>query len=267
MFLARQLDTTLNIAKAEKLMSRHNQNPNKMKKQVLLFTALLIGLTTVTANENRSVSTADDLTILNNSYAQPIIFMERGIEFMIFPNGSFDFNTNASPQASHFESNYYYRSSTQTRRGSVNVTFGAPAATKGVRYAAPRNRGVIITHDANGQVRRIGNVFINYDRNGKIKRAGSIYMNYNRNGLLKQVGGLHINYNSWGEIISQYGFVSPFSNMCHVCGIYSCTTSHGSINTHSDYNNNDYNSEDFYYYKKGKSDDPKIKAQPIKRKR
>lgn len=265
MFLARQLDTTLNIAKAEKLMSRHNQNPNKMKKQVLLFTALLIGLTTVTANEIVTVITADDLSISNNSYAQPIIFMERGIEFMIFPNGSFDFNTNANQQASHFESNYYYRSSTQTRRSSVNVTFGAPSTYNSVRYAAPRNRGIIINHDANGQVRRIGNVFINYDRNGKIKRAGSIYINYNRNGLLKQVGGLHINYNRWGEIISQYGMVNPFNNMCQVCGIYSCSTNHNSGNTHTDYNDiND--SEDYYYYKNGKSDSSEIKT-PVKRKR
>ncbi len=123
-----------------------------MKKQVLLFTALLIGLTTVTANENLSVTTADDLSILNDSYAQPIIFMERGIEFMIFPNGSFDFNTNANQQTSHFESNYYYRSSAQTRRGSVNMTFGAPATFNRVRYSVPRNQGVIVTHDVNGKL-------------------------------------------------------------------------------------------------------------------
>lgn len=236
-----------------------------MKKQVLLFTALLIGLTTVTANENLSVTTADDLSILNDSYAQPIIFMERGIEFMIFPNGSFDFNTNANQHTSHFESNYYYRSSTQTRRGSVNMTFGAPATFNRVRYSVPRNQGVIVTHDVNGQVRRIGNVYINYDRNGKIKRAGSIYMRYNRNGLLSQVGGLHINYNRWGEIINQYGFVSPFSNMCYVCGIYNCNISHVSGNIQND--NFNTNSEDFYYYKKDKSEKPEIKTQPIKRKR
>lgn len=256
--MARQLDITLTIAKAEKLIRRHNQNPNKMKKQVLLFTALLIGLTTVTANEIVTVHTADDLSISNNSYAQPIIFMEHGIEFMIFPNGNFDFNTNANQQASHFESNYYYRNSAQTRRSSVNVTFGAPATFNRVRYATPRDRGVIITHDANGQVRRIGNVYINYDRNGKIKRAGSIYMSYSRNGLLNQVGGLHINYNHWGEIISQYGVVNPFSNMCQVCGIYSCTTNHSSGNTHSDYKDT-HDSDDFYYYKKDKSDKSEIK--------
>ena len=246
-------------------MSRHNQNPNTMKKQVLLFTALLIGLTTVTANENLSVSAADDLTVWNSSYAQPIIFIERGIEFMIFPNGSFDFNTNAIPQASHFESNYYHRSSTQTRRSSVNTTFGAPSMYNRVHYATPRNQGVIVTHDANGQVRRIGNVFINYDRNGKIKRAGSIYMRYNNRGILKQVGGLHINYNRWGEIISQYGFVSPFSNMCHVCGIYNCSISHGSTNAHSNVNTN--STEDFYYYKKNKSSENKNNAQSVKGKR
>ncbi|TYB76361.1 hypothetical protein [Bizionia myxarmorum] len=225
-----------------------------MKKQVLLFTALLIGLTTVKANEIASVSTAGDLKIFNAGYAQPIIFMECGIEFMVFPDGSFDFNTNTRQQTSNFDDNYYHRNSNQTRRGSVNSTFGAPRTRSNVRYSAPRDQGVLLTHDANGQVRRIGNVFINYDRNGKIKRAGSVYMSYNsRNGLLTQVGGLHINYNHWGEIISQFGMVNPFNNVCQFHNIPNCTLNHGSGNHQNNYNNNSGNSDDNYYYKSEKS--------------
>ncbi|WP_191859474.1 hypothetical protein [Hanstruepera ponticola] len=222
-----------------------------MKKQVLLFTVLLMGLTAVTATENYSVSSGEDL-ITRYRYAQPILFVERGVEFMIFPDGSFDFNTNVVNNAPYSD-NYYYRSSTTiTRRGSVNSTFGAPGTVSRVHFSTPRDRGVIIQHDRDGKVRRIGNVFINYDRFGKIKRAGSVYMQYNRrSGLLTRVGGLTVQYNRFGEIMSTFGFVNPFSIMCGVCGAFGCTTNHNShFDTHGNNWDDDWNTdEDFYYYK------------------
>ena len=57
-----------------------------MKKLVLLFTGMLIGLTTVTA-EAKSASQGEDLVLNRNYYAQPILFTERGMEFLIFPDG------------------------------------------------------------------------------------------------------------------------------------------------------------------------------------
>ena len=222
-----------------------------MKKQVLLFTVLLMGLTAVTATENYSASSGEDL-ITRYRYAQPILFVERGVEFMIFPDGSFDFTTNVVNNAPYSD-NYYYRSSTTiTRRGSVNSTFGAPGTVSRVHFSTPRDRGVIIQHDRDGKVRRIGNVFINYDRFGKIKRAGSVYMQYNRrSGLLTRVGGLTVQYNRFGEIMSTFGFVNPFSNMCGVCGAFGCTTNHNShFDTHGNNWDDDWNTdEDFYYYK------------------
>lgn len=221
-----------------------------MKRQVLLFTVLLIGLTTVTATEKTLITPGEDL-ITSYRYAQPIMFVERGVEFMIFPDGSFDFNTNVTnnaPQGSH----YYYRQSTKvTRRGSVNTTFGAPGTANRVQYSTPRNRGVLIQHDNGGKVRRIGNVFINYDRFGKIKRAGSVYMQYSRRtGLLKRVGGLDVRYNRFGELISSFGFVNPFSNMSTLNGVNSCTTIHDSHfgNHDTGWDNGNVN-DDFYYYK------------------
>ena len=35
----------------------------------------------------------EDLNQTRYNYAQPIQFVERGVEFLIFPDGSFDFNT------------------------------------------------------------------------------------------------------------------------------------------------------------------------------
>ncbi|WP_250435780.1 hypothetical protein [Hanstruepera flava] len=221
-----------------------------MKKQVLFITVLLIGLTTVTATAKHATVQGEDL-ITRYRYAQPIMFVERGVEFMIFPDGSFDFNTNVVNTVPYHD-NYYRSSTSVTRRGSVNVTFGAPGTVSRVHFSTPRDRGVLIQHDRDGKVRRIGNVFINYDRFGKIKRAGSVYMQYNhRTGLLKRVGGLTVRYNRFGEIISTFGFVNPFSTMCGVCGVFNCTTNHnGHHDTYDDDWDHDWNTdEDFYYYK------------------
>ena len=207
-----------------------------MKNLVLLFTVVLMSFTTVTAAEKQSVISGKDLDITSRyRYTQPILFVERGVEFLIFADGSFDFNTDLNQT----QGNYYYRRS-NARRSGVNRTFGAPGA---VRYHHG-NRGVLVTHDRLGRVRRIGNVFINYDRQGRIKRAGSVYMRYRR-GLLKQVGGLHIQYNRRGHIIGTTGFINfnnPGSGIC------------GGVNFNDDYNDwdddwdDDWNDDDDYYY-------------------
>ena len=218
-----------------------------MKKLVLLFTGMLMGLTTVTAAEISSATQSTDLDLTSRyRYAQPILFVERGVEFLIFADGSFDFNTDIFATVPD-DDNYYYRGSktkTRTRR-STNRTYGAPGSTY-----TNRDRGVIVTHDRLGRVRRVGNVFINYDRNGRIKRAGSVYVSY-RNGQLKQVGGLRILYNRHGEIIGTRGFVNHSNQDCGICGISGCSVDH--FNNHSQ--NNDWdddwnNDDDHYYYKK-----------------
>ena len=205
-----------------------------MKTMTLFVTVMLAGLTTVNASEITSEKNNGILDETRYRYTQPIMFVERGVEFLVFPDGSFDFNTETETYG-----DVYYRSNTtssRTRRGSVNTTYGSPAQT---HYG-----GVLITHDRDGRVRRIGNVFINYDRAGKIKRAGSVYMSYNRgNGRLTQVGGLRVNYNSWGEIVNLFGFVNHESffmnNISDVAqnSIY-----------HDDYG---YYDEEYYYYKQG----------------
>ena len=144
-------------------MSRQNLNLNTMKKLVLLFTGLLMGLTTVSAAETTTATQGIDFNNSRYRFAEPIVFIERGVEFLIFPDGSFDFNT----EIGNTVSETYYRTS-RTRRGSINTTYGAPGTVSRVHYSTPRARGVIITHDSNGNVRRIGNVFINYDRQGRI---------------------------------------------------------------------------------------------------
>jgi len=224
-----------------------------MKKLVLLFTGLLMGLTTVTA-ETKSASKGEDLTINRYNYSQPIVFVERGVEFLIFPDGTFDFNT----ELDYTQGESYYRRN--TKRRNVNVTFGAPGTQ--VRYSTRRPRGVIVKHDHLGRVRRIGNVFLNYNRHGQIKRAGSVYIGYNRRGLARQIGGLFIKYNRRGHIIRITGQVNRNNAGCGFCGASGCQIDHYQGHGHNndwddddddwDDDDDDDDDDDYYYYRKGK---------------
>ncbi len=210
-----------------------------MKKQLLFIAVMLLGLTSATGTTvGHTVSNGEDFTNARYRFAEPIVFIERGVEFLIFPDGSVDFNT----EIANNTSTVYYRRN--TRRSSVNTTYGAPGTINRVRYTNYNSpRGVIVTHNSNGQVRRIGNVFINYDRRGRIKRAGSVYMSYQRgNGLLRQVGGLRINYNRWGQIVNTSGFVNQYNTNLE-CGV-------GYGDDHFGFNDIDDYDEDFYYYRK-----------------
>lgn len=212
-----------------------------MKKIYLLFVGLLLSVTTTQASEtSNKLETAENGLTNRYRYAQPIKFVERGVEFFIFQNGEFDFNTHPTT---------YNR----TRRGSVNSTYGAPRVrTRGNRYNT-RNIGVRVEHDRNGRVRRIGNLFINYDSYGRVKRIGSIYMRYHyRHGKIKQVGGLHLKYNRRGRLIRQYGSVKPIITCTH-CGVNNCGIDHTNVGFDDDFQNGHdipANDDDLYYYRK-----------------
>ncbi|MEY8849306.1 hypothetical protein AB9K26_10830 [Psychroserpens sp. XS_ASV72] len=211
-----------------------------MKKQVLFIAMVLIGLTSATATTaGYAVSHGEDFNMNDFRFAEPVVFIERGVEFLIFPDGSFDFNTEIANNVSQV----YYRSNTLSR--SVNTTYGAPGTISRGHYYTPQTAGVIITHDASGKVRRIGNVFINYDRMGRIKRAGSVYMSYQRNGMLRQVGGLRVNYNRWGQIVHTSGFVNQYNTELN-CGVDTGFGGHNSVG----FNDIDSYDENYYYYRK-----------------
>jgi hypothetical protein len=166
---------------------------------------------------NRGVNVAD---------AEPVVFTERGVEFFVFADGQFDFNTRPAVGTS-----YLYRSGQR----HANATFGAPGIQN-------ENYGVVVEHDNFGRVRRVGNVFINYDAYDRIKRIGSVYMTYNRFALA-QVGGLQLIYNNRGQIVGTRGSVNGRRPAVIV------------QNHYNSYNNNYSNGytaadeSDYYYYK------------------
>ena len=202
-----------------------------MKKITLLVVAsiLLVGnLALASENPVFSDNTNRRGYYIDYRDAEPIIFRERGIEFMLFPNGEFDFNTRPSVPRYH-----------------VNGTNGAPG-TRG--YYGPSERGIRVEHDNFGRVRRVGNVYINYDAFGRVKRIGTIYMSYNSFAVTK-VGNMRIVYDRRGRIVDVYGFIN------HANGGYNYNpgTHYSSGNGHYDDDDDysyDYNDDDYYYYRK-----------------
>ena len=215
-----------------------------MKKVTLIIAAMLIGLTSATATELTSDLDGKDLRITKRyRYTQPILFVERGVEFLIFPNGEFDFNTEIV--AGPFYDDYYFRNN-NSRRSSINATYGAP----GRRAKYTRHGGTLVLHDRFGKVRRIGNVFINYDSRGRVKRIGSVYMRY-RHGKLKQVGGLTIQYNRWGDMVGTHGHVNLSNLGCGICGLTGCTADHFQNDWDNDWYDDGFDdfNDDFYYFR------------------
>ena len=138
-----------------------------MKKGVLILLGMFMMVSTVEAKNGNELPNRNGFYY---SYNNAVNFIERGVEFFIFTNGEFDFNT-------HYNDSYF---DYNRRRTS--------------------DRGINIDRDYRGRINRIGNSFINYDRHGNVTRIGNVFMRYYR-GKLTNVGNLRVNYNRWGDPI------------------------------------------------------------------
>lgn len=195
-----------------------------MKKGLLLFLGMLMMVSTVEATEGKTLNSTKGY--YNYYGARPIKFVERGINFYIYPNGDVDFNS-----TSHFRTQYYYRNG---RRYKKRIPM----------------RSVLIDRDFRGRLQRVGNVFINYNRFGNVTRVGSVFVDYHRGRRLKQVGGLTIRYDRSGRV-RYFGQVKPRYRINHRLNDYFYD---GFI---YDYNDRFFFSDDFYdgYESFGEDDD------------
>lgn len=196
-----------------------------MKKITLLVAGLLLSGTLAQA----SGTTTSDYNSYTNGYvdygdAEPVIFTERGIEFMVFLDGDMDFNTSPATTGSD-----YYRGTRQQNSS---------------RYV-PITTGVRVEHDNQGRVRRVGNVFINYDAVGRVKRIGSVYMAYN-SFALKQIGGMRFAYDRYGRVIRTFGAVNTTRGYAY----QPYTGNNGYASGYSTGNSYGTGNEDYYYYRK-----------------
>lgn len=204
-----------------------------MKKITFLVASILLVGSLANASEIIKISGEERRN--NYSFDEPISFTERAIEFFVFPNGEFDFNTRPDDS----QGDYYYK--TAGKRGTITQ------ARKSINY------GTRIEQDSFGRVRRIGNTFINYDSRDRVSRIGTVYMRYNRTSLT-QIGGMRIIYNRRGEIVDTVGNIKSYNGYA-----YSYNNHYYNDNyTASNYNNNDY-----YYYK---ADGTKAKIEDNKEK-
>ena len=203
-----------------------------MKKITLLAAGIM--LITGTANASEIIKIFGEEIRTRFSFNEPISFTERGIEFFVFSNGEFDFNTR--PEDS--QGDYYFK--TAGKKRTI------------LERTRPVNYGTLIEHDSFGRIRRIGNTFINYDGRDRVNRIGTVYMRYNRFALT-QIGGLQIIYNHRGSIVDMIGSVKGRRNSGYM------------YNNHqqNDYDNNDnfsdMNSGGDYYHKTDKIKDIKEK--------
>lgn len=196
-----------------------------MKKITFLVASILLlggGVANATEKIDFSVPRKSLADFRNDD---PIVFVERGIEFYVFPDGQLDFNTRPTTS-----SDMYYRFK---GNNNVNKTYGAPTNNRKVNY------GVKVAHDDQGRVRQVGNVFINYDAHDRVKRIGSVYMTYNRYSL-ERVGGLEIIYDRRGKIVDVVGSVKGGKGYA-----YNQNSNYNS-SYGNDHNNND---DDSYYYR------------------
>lgn len=205
-----------------------------MKKITLLVASILLFGNAVNASE--IITYSDEENGMIYSFDEPISFTERGIEFFVFPNGEFDFNTRPDDN----QGDYFYK--TAGKRGAS------------IQARTPMNYGTRIEHDNFGRVRRIGNTFINYDNRDRVSRIGTVYMIYNR-AALAQIGGMRIVYNRRGEIVDTVGHIKGYNNSGYAFN---------HDNHFGDYNycieSNYSNSNDYYY----KGDGTKKKNEGIK---
>jgi len=199
-----------------------------MKKITFLVAGLLLSGSLALASETTIFSgkPTPNYWAVDYREAEPVVFMERGIEFLVFPNGEMDFNTEPSQSEG-----VYYRSS---REG--NRTYGTQAYYN--------SRGVKVEHDYNGRVRRVGNVFINYDSKGRVKRIGTVYMSYN-SFALSQIGNLRLIYNRSGHIVDAVGYINR-NNRDYVYEAYYGGQSQSNGNG---YQNDTRDNDDRYYRK------------------
>ncbi|WP_419211188.1 hypothetical protein ACNR9Q_10585 [Maribacter sp. X9] len=150
-----------------------------MKKLVLLFTAMILGTTSVFATGIK-----EDKVATSNAYGydNSFIFVENGITFAVYPDGEFDF--------------YIDNQVSGTRNG---VTFNS-----GYDYSP------YAQYDDYGAVIQVENVPIYYDYYGRVSQIGEVDINY-LNRRVNRIGGMYVYYNNRGFYDYHTGYINIYN--------------------------------------------------------
>lgn len=148
-----------------------------MKKFYLLLSFLVIGFSAKAASVK--VESFD-----RPNYRDAYIFVERGVEFAVFPDGQFDFFLNPRGNFNRVPSH-------------INYSFNS-----GYNY------GAFIQYDDYGAVIQIENVPVYYDYFGRIQQAGRVKIGYNAFGMVNRIGNMFLHYNHYDQFTHTSGFIN-----------------------------------------------------------
>lgn len=175
-------------------------------KKLLLLAVLFLGGITAQANQVTDLDHGQKKGIRYNQ-AQPITFVQKGIQFFVYTDGDFDFEV--------LRSNYNGRRGTQF--------LNAPGTTFGVNFPYSNRR--LVRYDYWGNISKVGRNHILYNRNGKVNRIGTVTMRYKK-GRLVRLGDMTISYGRRGRIARLDGQIHHNHSACGVCGMDGCSMNH-----------------------------------------
>src|SRR5690554_70170 len=158
-----------------------------MKRAGFLFISmvLFLGFTScVSMAESRASSQAQG----TYKGSVPFIFVERDVEFAIYPNGEFDF--------AYVGPNYQ------------NNPYNGPR--RPFSYNGGYNYDVYLQFDRFGAVVQVESVPIYYDYYGRITQAGNIIIRYSGD-YVTQVGNMHVIYERGNVYLASSGYVNSYN--------------------------------------------------------
>lgn len=158
-----------------------------MKRAGFLFISmvLFLGFTScVSMAESRASSQAQG----TYKGSVPFIFVERDVEFAIYPNGEFDF--------AYVGPNYQ------------NNPYNGPS--RPFSYNGGYNYDMYLQFDRFGAVVQVESVPIYYDYYGRITQAGNVIIRYTRD-YVTQVGNMHVIYERGNVYLASSGYVNSYN--------------------------------------------------------
>lgn len=157
-----------------------------MKKGILLLLGMFLMVSTIEATHSNKLSIRNGF---DYSYNNAVNFVERGIEFFVFTNGEFDFDTSFRNRGVRIQRDF---------KGRI------------------RNVGnVFLNYDRFGNVSRIGNVFIRYHR-GRLISVGNLRVHYNSWGEPVFRGNVNANFYYHNGV----RFNVNFGDVCNYNDVY-----------------------------------------------
>jgi len=148
-----------------------------MKKIYLLLTMMLVGISSNASPEAQG-------NFDRRAYEEAFIFVERGVEFAVFPDGQFDF---------------FFHPQANFQRVSPHINYS---------YNSGYNYGPFVQYDDYGAVIQIENVPVYYDYYGRIVQAGRVQIRYNAFGMVNRVGNLFVHYDPYHRYSHTSGFIN-----------------------------------------------------------